>query len=341
MIIKKTNKLTRRKLRPMEIILLFIIIIYCITVAIKNPAFLSFNTLSDLLRLSSGTLIVSAGVLVILISGGIDVSFTAVAVVAGYSSIKFMMHLGIDSVLVTIAFAIILGLIMGAINAFLINRFNLSTFIVTLGTSNVFYGLMTTFVGTSSITVADKPNSLLAFGNMRLTLFSTSSGTLRIPVFFIIAMAVYLLTWFILYRTSLGRQIFAIGNSEEAAERIGINIFLIKLFIYTYMGMLAGIMGIVYFSEVDLINPVSLVGSDLNVIAAVLIGGIRLTGGEGTIFGSILGVFLIQLFRSTLVFLGLPTAANDLFTGAIMIMSIAIISIQDRRVRKNKLIFVD
>lgn len=341
MIIKKTNKLTRRKLRPMEIILLFIIIIYCITVAIKNPAFLSFNTLSDLLRLSSGTLIVSAGVLVILISGGIDVSFTAVAVVAGYSSIKFMMHLGIDSVLVAMAFAIILGLIMGAINAFLINRFNLSTFIVTLGTSNVFYGLMTTFVGTSSITVADKPNSLLAFGNMRLTLFSTSSGTLRIPVFFIIAMAVYLLTWFILYRTSLGRQIFAIGNSEEAAERIGINIFLIKLFIYTYMGMLAGIMGIVYFSEVDLINPVSLVGSDLNVIAAVLIGGIRLTGGEGTIFGSILGVFLIQLFRSTLVFLGLPTAANDLFTGAIMIMSIAIISIQDRRVRKNKLIFVD
>ena len=341
MIIKKTNKLTRRKLRPMEIILLFIIIIYCITVAIKNPAFLSFNTLSDLLRLSSGTLIVSAGVLVILISGGIDVSFTAVAVVAGYSSIKFMMHLGIDSVLVAMAFAIILGLIMGSINAFLINRFNLSTFIVTLGTSNVFYGLMTTFVGTSSITVADKPNSLLAFGNMRLTLFSTSSGTLRIPVFFIIAMAVYLLTWFILYRTSLGRQIFAIGNSEEAAERIGINIFLIKLFIYTYMGMLAGIMGIVYFSEVDLINPVSLVGSDLNVIAAVLIGGIRLTGGEGTIFGSILGVFLIQLFRSTLVFLGLPTAANDLFTGAIMIMSIAIISIQDRRVRKNKLIFVD
>lgn len=341
MIIKKTNKLTRRKLRPMEIILFFIIILYCITVAIKNPAFLSFNTLSDLLRLSSGTLIVSAGVLVILISGGIDVSFTAVAVVAGYSSIKFMMHLGIDSVLVAMAFAIILGLIMGAINAFLINRFNLSTFIVTLGTSNVFYGLMTTFVGTSSITVADKPNSLLAFGNMRLTLFSTSSGTLRIPVFFIIAMAVYLLTWFILYRTSLGRQIFAIGNSEEAAERIGINIFLIKLFIYTYMGMLAGIMGIVYFSEVDLINPVSLVGSDLNVIAAVLIGGIRLTGGEGTIFGSILGVFLIQLFRSTLVFLGLPTAANDLFTGAIMIMSIAIISIQDRRVRKNKLIFVD
>jgi simple sugar transport system permease protein len=146
-------------------------------------------------------------------------------------------------------------------------------------------------------------------------------------------------TWFILYRTILGRSIFAIGNSEESALRAGINILKTKLFVYTYMGLLSGIMGIVYFSEIDLINPVSLVGSELMVIAAVVIGGIRLTGGEGTILGAILGVGIIQIFKSTLVFLGLSTSWNDLFIGIILIASVSIISYQERKNNRKQLIF--
>lgn len=328
-----------RSWRPMEQILFAIIILYSALVAIVNPAFLSFNTLNDLLRLSSGTMILSAGVLMVLISGGIDVSFTAVAIASGYTSIKIIMSLGIDSVLVAMFFAVILGALMGFINGVIIHFFELPTFIVTLGTSSVFYGFMTTFIGTKSITVGEKPKSLLAFGNMKLTLFTTSKGSLRIPVFFLIACAVYVLTWFILYRTSLGRKIFAIGNSLDAAKRVGINVRNVRFFVYTFMGILSAIMGIIYFSEVDLINPVSLVGSELMIIAAVVIGGVRLTGGEGTIFGTILGVLIIQLFRSTLVFLGLQSSMNDLFTGAVLIISVAIISYRERRERRLKLQF--
>jgi simple sugar transport system permease protein len=328
-----------RSLRPMERILFAIIVIYSAIVAFVNPAFLSFNTLNDLLRLSSGTMILSAGVLMVLISGGTDVSFTAIAVVSGYTSIKIIMALGVDNVLAAMFFAVILGLFMGFINSLIIHYFELPTFIVTLGTSSVFYGFMTTFIGTKSITVGEKPKSLLAFGNARLTLFTFEKGALRIPVFFIIACAVYLLTWFILYRTTLGRKIFAIGNSLEAAKRVGINIRNVRFFIYSYMGILSAVMGVVYFSEVDLINPVSLVGTELMIIAAVVIGGVRLTGGEGTIFGTILGVLLIQLFRSTLVFLGLPSSMNDLFTGAVMIVSVAIISYRERLERAKKLQF--
>lgn len=320
-----------RKLRQMEKYLISILLTYTIIVSIVSKNFLSVNTLFDLLKTSSGTLILASGVLMVLISGGIDVSFTAIAVVSGYSSILIMMKLGIDNILFVMVVSAAIGCLLGIINALLIYFFKLSTFIVTLGTSSVFYGFMTTFIGTSSISVADKPQSLFRFG--KATLFG------GMPAFFIIAVVILLITWFILYKTTLGRSIFAIGNSEESALRAGINILKTKLFVYSYMGLLSGIMGIVYFSEIDLINPVSLVGSELMVIAAVVIGGIRLTGGEGTILGAILGVATIQIFNSTLVFLGLSTSWNDLFIGAILLASVSLISYQERKSNKEQLIF--
>jgi simple sugar transport system permease protein len=319
-----------RKLRQMEKYLMCILILYIVIVSTASKNFLTVNTLFDLLKTSSGTLILASGVLMVLISGGIDVSFTAIAVVSGYSSILLMMNLGVDNILFALLVAALIGCFLGVINALIIHFFKLSTFIVTLGTSNVFYGFMTTFIGTSSISVADKPSSLFKFGSARL---------MGLPLFFIIAIVVLSITWFILYKTTLGRNIFAIGNSEESAMRVGINILKTKLFIYSYMGLLSGIMGIVYFSEIDLINPISLVGTELMVIAAVVIGGIRLTGGEGTILGAILGVSIIQIFRSTLVFLGLSTSWNDLFIGIILIASVSIISYQERKANKKHLIF--
>lgn len=319
-----------RKLRPMEKYLIGILLIYTVIVSMVSSNFLTTNTLVDLLKSSSGTLILAAGVLMVLISGGIDVSFTAIAVVAGYSAIKIAMSLGIDNIFLIMVISALLGCFMGMINAVIIHLLQISTFIVTLGTSSVFYGFMTTFIGTSSISVADKPSSLI--------LFSTTKF-FGLPVFFLLAMVILSITWFILYKTMLGRSIFAIGNSEESAMRVGINIFKTKLFVYTYMGLLSGIMGIVYFSEIDLINPISLVGTELMVIAAVVIGGIRLTGGDGTILGAVLGVSIIQMFKSTLVFLGLSTSWNDFFIGIILLASVSIISYGERKNNRDKLIF--
>ncbi|MGJ0846885.1 ABC transporter permease [Tissierella praeacuta] len=328
-----------RKLKQMEKYLISILAVYIIIVSIVSKNFLSMNTLFDLLRTSSGTLILASGVLVVLISGGIDVSFTAIAVVSGYSSIRLMISLGIDNIYFALLLSALIGCFLGLINALIIHFFRLSTFIVTLGTSSVFYGFMTTFIGTSSISVADKPQSLFKFGKAKLFTITNGSASYGIPLFFVIALAILIITWFILYKTMLGRSIFAIGNSEESALRAGINILKTKIFVYTYMGLLSGIMGIVYFSEIDLINPVSLVGTELMVIAAVVIGGIRLTGGEGTILGAVLGVAIIQIFKSTLVFLGLSTSLNDLFIGIILIASVSIISYQERKNNRQQLIF--
>lgn len=320
-----------RKLNSMEVTLLIIIIMYIFIVSIKNPQFLAFENLYDLMRITSSTFILSAGVLVVLISGGIDVSFTAIAVVSGYSSILLAMKLGIDNIFFIITLSGFIGMLLGNINSFLISKLKLSTFIVTLATSNVFYGFMTVFIGTKSITVSEKPKALVLFSSAKI---------FGIPLFFVIAIMILFITYVILNKTRLGKKIYAIGNDEVAAFRIGINITRVKSFIYSYIGVLSGICGVVYFSEIDLINPISLVGSELMVIAAVIIGGVRLTGGEGTVLGAILGVIIIQLFKSTLILLGLSSSMNDLFIGTILLVSIGVMAYKQRKDNRKKLIFM-
>jgi simple sugar transport system permease protein len=315
---------------------------YSIIVAIKNPAFLSFENFFDLLRAASGKLLLALGVLVVLISGGIDVSFTAIAIFGGYASARLMLATGIDSLAFAFLVSVAIGFILGAINALIIHFFRLPTLIATLGTSSVFFGLMTILVGTKSINAGQMPSSIINFGSARLfEAVAPSGNTYGLSAFIIPVVIAIFVTWFILYRTLLGRGIFALGNSEESAKRVGFNLFLIRFFVYTYVGLLAGIMGVVYVAEVRWVNPVSLVGTELSIIAAAVIGGAKLTGGEGTILGTILGITIIQLLYSTLVFLGLSSSWNDLFVGVILLISVSITSYQQRLKSRRNLTFSD
>jgi simple sugar transport system permease protein len=137
----------------------------------------------------------------------------------------------------------------------------------------------------------------------------------------------------------LGRGIYALGNNRESAVRAGFNIIRIQLFVYSYVGLLAGIMGVVYVSEVRWVNPVTLVGEELTVIAAVVIGGVKLTGGSGTILGAILGVAIVRILYSTLVLLGLSASWNNFFVGIIIIISVGITSYQNTRKSRRSLTF--
>jgi len=331
-----------RSLTRMEKYLLAIIAVYSVVVTIANPAFLTFETLLDMVRAASGTLILASGVLVVLISGGIDVSFTAIAIIGGYVSVRLMLSTGINSLLFASAISCLIGLACGLINALIIHCFHLPTLIATLGTSSVFYGVMTTFMGTKGVNASQMPSSMVDFGGCQLFVIPAKSGTTYgLTVFIIPVVIILIVTWFILYRTMLGRGIFALGNSEEAANRAGFNLLNIRLFIYSFMGVVAGIMGIVYVSEVRWVNPIALVGTELSIIASVVIGGAKLSGGEGTIFGTILGVLIIKLLNSTLVFLGLSSSWNDFFIGIILIASVAVTSYQARLKNRRDLIFTE
>jgi simple sugar transport system permease protein len=274
---------------------------------------------------------------VVLLSGGIDVSFTAVAIAGGYIAVRAIMATGADNLALAFLISCSIGIALGAINGLIIAFFRLPTLIATLGTLSVFFGALTTFVGTSSVNARQMPKCFINFGSARLIQLTNVKGhTYGLSAFVIPLIFAIALTWFLLKHTMLGRGIYALGNNPESAMRAGFNLIKIQLFIYCYVGFLAGIMGVVYVSEVRWVNPVDLVGQELTVIAAVVIGGAKLTGGSGTILGTILGVAIVRVLHSTLVLLGLSASWNDFFVGLIILISVGVTSYQNTlKNRKN------
>ena len=333
--------LFNRAMNPMERILTIVIVAYVAFVSIRNPLFFGPQAFFDILSTGAGLMILALGVLIVLISGGIDVSFAAIAVVASYSSVRLAMTLGIDNLWLILGVAIIIGAILGAINAVIIHFYRLPTLIVTLATASVFHGLMAITLGMKTYTQTDVPPSMIEFGRWFIWSVDFEDGSrTSLSGYVVITAFVMLLTWFLLYRTRIGRAVFAVGSNEESASRIGVNIFATRMFVYTYVGMLSGLMGVMYWSRLYYINPDILYGFvELSIIAAVVIGGAKLTGGEGTILGAFLGLIVYQLFTNTLVYLGLTPSWSQLFFGTVLISMLIIIYYRQRQANKKALVF--
>ncbi|MEG1812280.1 MAG: ABC transporter permease [Clostridia bacterium] len=331
----------RKWINGSEGIILGIIVLYCAMVAVVNPAFLSFETLFDIIRSSSATLVVAMGLLVVMLSGGIDVSFMSIALFGSYVATLLMIRCGIDNLAFAFAVSMSIGLLLGLVNALLISWLKLPPFIITLGTQNFFHGIMTTFIGDKTFGAGVMPTSLSKFGASTLFKVDTNMGVMGLTSAVIPVVLVVALTWFIITRTMLGRGVMALGNSEESAKRAGFSPIKIRLFVYAYIGVLAGIMGILYVSQVNAAYPNKLVGDELMVIAGAVIGGAKATGGQGKVLGVILGTLIIYLLNSTLIFLGLSSSWNNLFVGALLVIMVAITSYQSRVSNRRNLIFTE
>ncbi len=330
-----------KKIDSFQRMLLLIIIIYSVFVGIKNPGFLQIQTVFDIAKTSSTTMIVAMGLLVVMISGGIDVSFMAIALFGSYTSLYIMIQTGISSLVFAFIVSMLIGVVLGLINAVLINWLKLPPFIITLGTQNLFHGIMTTFISDKSFGSGVLPECMHSFGQGTIFKIATANGSTGLTVSIIPVLLAGLATYFILRKTMIGRGIVAIGNDEESARRAGFNPFRIRLFVYAYSGALAGMMGIVYAAQVNALYPNKMVGDELTVVAAVVIGGTKITGGQGKIFGAVLGVLITYLLNSTLIMIGLSSSWNNLFVGAILVIAVALTSYQERVKNRKHLIFTE
>ena len=162
-----------------EKILIAIILLYSIFVTIVNPSFLSLMTLFDIIRSASCTMVVAMGLLVVMLSGGIDVSFMSVALFGGYVSTLLMMQTGINNIAFPFIVSTLIGIALGLCNALLVHWLRLPAFIITLGTQNLFHGIMTTFISDSTIGSGILPSSLGRFGSAAILQFETESGLMR------------------------------------------------------------------------------------------------------------------------------------------------------------------
>lgn len=307
-----------------------LIVLLSIVVAAINPRFLQWATLFDLLHSATTTTLFALGTLVVLASGGIDVSFTAIGALTMYSITKAVFAWWPDAPfwLISVVGAVG-GALLGLINGALVQRLKAPSLIVTIGTQYLFRGILLTFVGTTFF--MNIPHSMDHFGRIRLLAYRTVDGLDAVlPVSVLALLAAVVLTWWLLNRTMMGRAVYAMGGSLAIAERLGYNLRAVHLFVFGYTGMLAGVAGILHVANGRIANPFDLVGSELDVIAAVILGGARITGGSGTVLGTLLGVALVTLVDNTLILVGVPSTWQKVIVGAVILVAGVLFALRRR-----------
>ncbi|MCR2824255.1 ABC transporter permease [Microbacterium sp. zg.Y909] len=316
-----------------EGVLAAVIIVVVIAMSIASPVFFSPGTFFGLARSSLVPLIFALGVLLVMISGGIDVSFPAIAIFAAYTTVSWSSQASFDPTLVGVfAIAIAIGALWGLLNGVVIARFRLPTLIVTLGTQGIVRGILLTYIGSAYISAAKLPDSVSVAGDAHL-LDVPGAGYLHGMLVPVVMMTV--LVWWMLKYSAFGRSIFAIGGDIEAARRVGIKVVRTQVLLYVLVGALAAFGGVVAVILGKNANPQSLVGTELDIIAAVVLGGASIFGGRGSVLGTVLGVVLVQLINNNLVLIGIPSTWQRAAVGVLLIIGVSIQALTAMRARKT------
>ncbi len=307
-----------RVLNRHETRLLLVVLLLVMVLSATTRHFFTLQNMFDLLTSYAFTGILAAGLLVVLVSGGIDISFTATASVAQYVAVSLANAAPIGwAGLFAVALGV--GLVLGLFNAVIITSLRLSSIIATVATLNLFYGLLV-FV-THGNYIYTLPDFLAQGVNLRVGAYAVNLQML-LPIF------TFVVVWLLLEHTSIGRQIYAMGGNREAAKRIGINVVALSLLCYGLMGLTAGIASIADAQLEQSVMPTSLVGKELHVLAAVVLGGASLTGGVGSVFGTILGVALLAVAENGLIIVGVPSYWLDFFAGALILLAVSSTAIE-------------
>lgn len=299
-----------------DIYILIALFLLCLLIEMRSGQFLTGNNLVDLVRALIVPAMFCVGEMLVLISGGVDVSFPAIASMAMFIVCRYLPDMPVAAHLLAGA---VLGLAMGAVNGYLVGRYKFSALLVTLGTSSIFTGILF-----GALSAQEYPVSAPMYNLGKASLFSArneASGlNSDMPVTILFLIALLAVAWFILRRTMLGRGIYALGGDAVAAERAGFNVFRAQMFIYCFSGAMAGFIGVTRAAMMLNCHPTNLNGMEMTCIAACVLGGASLTGGKGTLFGVMLGIALLTVMANSLILLGVPTYWQRVFTGVIILV---------------------
>ena len=269
--------------------------------------------------------VLAVGMTFVILVGGIDLSVGSVMALATVVGATIMVPeflasyfpVELDPMLsipAAILFVLAIGALCGFINGFVSERWRVPSFIVTLGMMSMARGASQVVSDNSTIT--GLPRVFIDFGNIIIDL-----GVVRIPVYFLIALATVAVAWFVLRFTIFGRFIYAIGNNEEAVRLSGHNPMPYKVSAFVICGTLAGLAGLVWLLRLNVGSPIAAVGYELTAIAAVIIGGTSFTGGKGSVIGTFFGVCLLQVLSTGLILLGVQDNWRVIVTGLVVILA--------------------
>ncbi len=301
-----------RQLLPFASLLLVVIILS----AWKPAQFLSLANLSNVLRRSSVNAVIGVGMTGIIISGGIDLSAGSMLALAGMAGAWVMLKLGgmsptLPQMLIGTVIGTVAGGVCGLLNGLAITQLKLPPFIVTLGTMSAFRGI-------SFVMNDGEPYNVPGY------VFLGNGEILGMPASVVIAAVIVVLSMLVLRYTPLGRYTYAIGSNREASFHAGVNVNWNLTVIYTLAGLLVGFAAMIATSRTISAQPTAGVNLELDVIAAVVIGGASLNGGRGTVLGTMIGTLLIGFLRNGCTLVGIRTEVQLIVIGAIIIIAVAV-----------------
>ncbi len=295
------------------------LLIICVYLTIAtNGLFFTPDNVSNVLRASSIELIAALGMTVALVAGQVDLSIGSLLAVVGVTSV--MAYNATGSVAVAVLVGLAVGFAVGLANGLLVTRLGINAIITTLGMMAVLRGIG--YLSTNARAVQTEGDTLKTLGVGYI-------GGVPIPV--VIAAVFVLLAYLLLNRTVFGRYLYAAGGNPEAARSAGLPVNKIYIGAFIIVAMCAAVSGLITAGRLNSFQPTIGLGFELNVIAAVILGGTRLSGGEGSVSGTVLGVLILGVLSNGLVLLNVNSFWQEVVRGTVIILAVALDEYRKRR----------
>ena len=308
----KKNK-TLKILSEFRIFIIMVLVI--IVLGMIEPSFLRLSNFSNIFKQIATNAILAAGMSFVILTGGIDISVGSALALVGAVSVNLIA--GGMNIVMVLMLSIAMGALIGLFNGIFIAYFRLQPMIVTLATMSICRGLTNIYTKGAPITL----KTSLASGKIYNWI---GSGTLfgGIPFSLVLVVVLYAMAYYVLNKTAYGRQVYAVGGNEEAARLSGINSTRAKMMAYVICGMTAALAGIIISARVSSAQPNAGEGYEMDAIAAVVIGGTSLRGGEGRVLYTIMGALIIGMLNNIMNLVGVESYYQTVVKGVVILVAV-------------------
>lgn len=308
-----TNKVSNWLYKLGPVIALVVLII---GISIFNPSFLQVSNILNLLRQVSTNALIAFGMTFVIITGGIDLSVGSVLALSSAFSAGFMVS-GMNAIL-AVALGLLMGAVFGLLSGLLITKGKMAPFIATLAAMTIYRGITMVYTGGNPVT---------GLGDSYFFQLLGKGYIYGIPIPVIIMIVVFIVLSIVLHKTSFGRKIYAVGGNERAANIAGINTDRVKMSVYAISGFLSALAGLILTSRLNSAQPTAGEAYEMDAIAAVVLGGTSMTGGRGTMWGTLVGALLIGTINNGLNLMGVSSFYQQIVKGIVIIVAVLL----DRR----------
>lgn len=294
------------------------LVLLCAIITFVTPSFLSLSNITNVFTQVSVNAIIAVGMTFVILTGGIDLSVGSTLAISGALSASIIKSTG--SVTLAIIVAALVGIAIGLVNGLLISKGKLQAFIATLATMTIFRGA--TLVFTNGTPISKLPEKFVNIGNGKIGFM---------PITVIITVIVSIIAIYVLSQTRFGRYLYALGGNEDSARLSGINTDKIKTLVYVVSGFASSIAGVIITSRIASASPNAGTSFELDAIAAVVIGGTSLAGGEGKITGTLIGALIIGVLNNGLNLMNVSPFYQSIVKGLVILIAVLL----DKKSRKK------